>query len=377
MLTYLGLSALVIFSASLALSLFDVASPLALTHLVLVGAVVPLIFGAITHFVPVLTRGRGAHRAILVLPVLLQLSGLLVFLHFSGRLDLHALYMAAAIGCLVAVLFAVWLIKRARHTLGQPHPCWRWYLAAVAVLIVGLLLVPGMYVWPIARQSLRLLHLHLNLLGFIGLTAIGTLQVLLPTALGSPDASAATRLRKHLVPMLAGVLLVGLGAAFWWPLSIVGAGLVVFPAVVLGLAWVQRYSLVSLIKHGASVSLMGALVGFILLLLGGLLHAPDGFGARAAIPAFFAAFLLPLVTGALTQLLPVWRHPGRRTAQRDLAHAIMCRGGALRTVFFLVGGAVLAFGRGEGSLFVLAGLLMFCLVTIRALFVRSAAEKIT
>jgi hypothetical protein len=41
--------------------------------------------------------------------------------------------------------------------------------------------------WPAGYGALRLVHLHLNTLGFIGLTAIGTLHVLMPTVLGKPD----------------------------------------------------------------------------------------------------------------------------------------------------------------------------------------------
>ena len=367
MLTYLGLSALLVFAAALALAFVADASPLALTHLVLLVAIAPLIFGAITHFVPVLTRGRGAHRAVLLLPVALQAAGFLVFLHFSGDFGLNALYLAAAIMLFASCGFAGWLIVRARSTLGYPHPGWRWYLAAVAVLIAGLLLVPAMYLWPMERQGLRLLHLHLNTLGFIGLTAVGTLQVLLPTVFNAPDAEAAGRLRRHLSPMLAGVFLVGFGAAWWWPLSLVGTGLLGYPVLQLGHSWLRRYGWSTLFGHGAAASLFAALNGFLLLLVGGLLHAAGWLAARDSVPAFFAAFLLPLVTGALTQLLPVWRKPGRRTPQRDRMQALMNRGGVLRSALFMAGGVVLALGYDEGVVLTGIGLLLFLCVTALAL----------
>lgn len=100
-----------------------------------------------------------------------------------------------------------------------------------------------MHYWPAERQALRLLHLHLNTLGFIGLTAIGTLQVLLPTILSGPDTDAATRLRRDLPVAVAGVLLVGLGAAFCLPLSVVGTGFLFYIACRPGLAWLSRYGL--------------------------------------------------------------------------------------------------------------------------------------
>ena len=72
-------------------------------------------------------------------------------------------------------------------------------------------------VFTLCRLSLRLLHLHLNTLGFIGLTAIGTLQVLMPTILAGPDGEASARLRDDLLPAVGGVFLVALGAAVWSP----------------------------------------------------------------------------------------------------------------------------------------------------------------
>ena len=56
MLIYLGSSALTAFLVSGVLSILDALSPLATAHLVLAVAIMPLIFGAITHFMPVLTR---------------------------------------------------------------------------------------------------------------------------------------------------------------------------------------------------------------------------------------------------------------------------------------------------------------------------------
>ena len=377
MLTYLALSALAVFTVALCLSVFSEPSTLAITHLVLVGAIVPLIFGAITHFVPVLTRGRAAHRAVLALPLVLQVSGLLVFLHFSGWLGLDSLYAAAGIAWLAAACFAVWLVRRARNTLGRPHPCWRWYFAAILIFVVGLLLVPAMYLWGAERQSLRLLHLHLNTLGFIVLTAIGTLQVLLPTALSAPDPNAAARLQRQLLPSVVGVLLISVGASLWWLLSLVGAVLLIYPSVQLGYSWWRRYGFRVIARQAAGVSLFVALLGLVAMLIGGSLHAVGWLDGRAAVPAFFAAFLLPLVTGALTQLLPVWWHPGRRTPRRDHMQAVLGQFSALRATLFLIGGMLFLFGRHEGLVPAAAGLFLFFSVTLRALLLpRSDSEVI-
>lgn len=105
----------------------------------------------------------------------------------------------------------------------------------VACLGGGLALVPVMIVRPDLWPSLRLLHMHLNTLGFVGLTAIGTLQVLMPTILSGPDVEASVRLRQDLPLALLGVVLIAIGAAFWWPLSLFGSASLGY--VVTRLGW--------------------------------------------------------------------------------------------------------------------------------------------
>jgi len=365
MLIYLGVSALVAFGYALSLWLIGEASVLANTHLVLVMGILPLIFGAIAHFIPVLTRSGAAPRAVRLAPLALQLAGILAFLYFSGAAGRGALDAAAAIALVVSIRFAGWLIGRAKRTLGQPHSGWRWYLAALLMLAVGLVLVPAMALWPESRQVLRLLHLHLNTPGFIGLTAIGTLQVLLPTVLSGPDAAAAARLRRDLLPGVAAVLAIAAGAAFWRPLSLLGAILLACVCGRVMLSWWRRYGLRTLFGDGASASLATAQCGFLLLLFFGAAHGLGAMSGHDAVPAFIVAFLLPLVTGALSQLLPVWCDPGRRTAVRDRMRAVLVRGGALRAVLFMVGGVLLACGLGAGLWLAAAALLLFAYSLLR------------
>jgi hypothetical protein len=375
MLIYLGLSAVTAFLATFLLLHFGSPSYLAAAHLVFAVGILPLIFGVITHFVPVLTRSGRAHRGVLLAPLLLQAAGLAVFLHFYGLVGRWALHAAAGSALLIALAFAGWLVLRALRTLGRPHPGWRWYLAAIALLAVSLLLVPAMAVWPGAYHELRLLHLHLNTLGFIGLTAIGTLQVLVPTVLSGPDAEAAARLRRDLPFAVCGILAVALGSALWLPLALFGAVLLGSVALRLGISWWRRYGLRKLAGDGASAALAAALGGFVLLILLGVAHAFRILDGQHAVPAFVAAFLLPLVTGALSQLLPVWRSPGPRTPARDRMRAALISGGALRAVFFVVGGLTLALGNNEGIWLAAAGMVSFLFGIGRSFFSGPKAQK--
>lgn len=368
MLIYLGFSAVTVFLATFLLLFFGTPSFLAAAHLVFAVGILPLIFGAIAHFVPVLTRGSRAHRLVLLSPLLIQCAGLLVFLHFYGVVGAGALHAAAGSVLLIAVVFAAWLLFRALHTLGKPHPGWRWYLAAIIFLSLSLLLVPVMAMWPAAHHELRLVHLHLNTLGFIGLTAIGTLQVLLPTVLSGPDAEAAARLRSDLPFAVAGVLGVALGSALWLPLALLGALVLLVVAVRPGLSWRRRYGVRKIINNGASVALVASLSGFLLLILLGFAHAFNWLDATYAVPAFIVLFLLPLVSGALSQLLPVWRYPGPHSLARESMRIALIRGGGVRSVFFIAGGVILAAGNSEGIWLAAAGILSFLFCIVRSLF---------
>lgn len=367
MLIYLGFSTVVVFLAALVLLSTGSTSTPAIAHLVFAVGIVPLIFAAISHFVPVLTRGRGAPRSLRLLPLLLQFSGAFVFLAFVGEAADSTLQAAAAATLLLALIFTGWLLFRAGATLGRPHPGWRWYLLATVCLALAVALVPAMSYWPELRRPLRLLHLHLNTLGFIGLTALGTLPVLLPTVLRDPDARAAEQLRRQLPLAAVGVLAVAVGAAGWLPLAIAGALMLLAVTANTGLAWLRRHAWRTLMNDGAAAALFAALVGFALTLGFGIAHALTILDGRDAIAAFMVAFLLPLITGALSQLLPVWYRPGRRTAARDRMHAALRDGALLRSLLFVVGGVLLAFGVDDGAWLAVVAMLSFVIALSRSL----------
>jgi len=368
LLTYLGLSVLATFAVALVLLPLGRPALPAVAHLLLTVGIMPLIFGVITHFIPVLTRSGAAPRSLVLAPVLLQIAGGLSFLSFTGEAPAAGFAAAASAALLLAATLAGWMSLRARRALGTPHPCWHWYLAAISLLGIALLLVPAMACWPQARNTLRLLHLHLNVLGFVGLTALGTLQVLLPTVLNAADATAGQRLRRHLPLAVGAVLMIAAGAAVWVPLALAGALLLATVVLSLVHANLIRHGWRRLFGDGAAAALSAALAGVLLLLGLGVGHAAGTLDSRDSSVAFIVGFLLPLVTGALTHLLPVWLLPGKRTPRRDRLHATLRRGGVQRALLFLAAGALLGSGVSAGVWPALLGLLHFFGVLLQALW---------
>lgn len=358
-----------------ALTVAGIGSPVAVLHLVFAVGIVPLIMAAMMHFVPVLTRTGSPHRRLRAVPHLAQGAGLLAVAAMAGQVPHDWLTVAAAIDFLLAATLTVWMTRRAARTLGQPHPGWRWYAAALGCLMLALLAVLAMAVWPAGWGVLRQLHLHLNMLGLVGMAAFGTLPVLLPTALGAPDPVAADWLRRMRLPMFLAVLATAIGAAFLPILLVIGGLLLIGLASSLLVRWMRHYSLIRLCRDGVTTSLLGATAGWCLALAGGVWHGGMGQGDYRVILAWATAFLLPLVTGALSQLLPVWRWPGPRTEARDRMRAMLATGGRLRALLFLLaGGASLVAPPGLAIGLALAGLLLFGLVLIGAMRIQRSTR---
>lgn len=357
MLVALVLTAVASFAAAVFLPWIFPLPPAAHAHIALAAGVMPLIFGAMTHFVPVLTRSKSPPAAIRIIPALILASGALAFFSFAATNEIY--YFSALLAFAAAAVFSGWAISRTSNPLNKPHPCLYWYLAALACLMLALAAVAAMALWPEQRQALKQLHLHLNTLGFVGMTAIATLQVLLPTAAGRFDPQAATRLSQDLKWALGGTLLVAVGAAWLKPLAWLGTLMWAIPLMRLGKGWLALYAKEILHFHGVPPSLAAALAGFAVALMFGALHAGGILGATGTSHAFILAFLFPLVTGAASQLLPVWARPGPQTAWHAQTRQKLGLAGGLRGILFLAGGVLAGLGWRGGLLLAMAALIAF------------------
>ena len=359
LLTFLLGITLAAFVAGQLLSAAPRLPPAVLLHLLFAVGILPLILGSITWFTPVLTRSGAPEPITLGPPLLALAAGLMLLYALTGQFQL---YPIAASMTLAAVLWISWWIRgRAKKSFGAPHPGLLWYRLALGALALGLAAILLGAFWPAQWLPLRRLHLHLNLLGFIGLTALGTWRVLLPTVGRFDDPASGGWLQRQWKPLTAGILLIAGGAAWWSPLSIVGLLLWVLP-----LSGLLRHPLYDhrneLINwHGAAPALALALLGLCVLLLAAAGHALGLIAATPLLSAFILMFLLPLVTGAATHLLPLWRFPESTSRQQALRQKIGHFGG-LRGLAFLAAGLLTLLGTGWEWVLATMALMQFLLM---------------
>lgn len=350
----LGVAAPTLFLAALILSSRLHQNTPALVHMILAAGVMPLIMAAMIYFTPVLTHSRAPSWPVLLLPGVALITGVWAAASIFWWRDL--IFAPALSAMLAAGILLSWIWQRARSMLGRPHPGLRWYLLALVGLMLGLCAISVAVFWPEHWAALRRFHLHINIYGFIGLTAVGTLRVLLPTAAGYADPDARNRLQRDLYPMAFGALLMAAGSAWWtW---------LVWPGLVVWLIALLRFA-VSLVSrwrehvwgwHRPGASLGLAVMGLMLVLLAGGLHAASALPAGIALPLFFYMFLFPLVTGAVSYLLPVWVWPARNTVAYESAVRRLAWGSGVRALVFLMAG-VTAWAGLPGAVY-LAGVAM-------------------
>ena len=358
MLIALITATLLAFLAGQALPTAIAVAPAFWAHLVLAVGVMTLITSAMQHFVPVLTRSRGAGRWTARLPFLMLAAGGLALAVFIGWLDFDWITAAALLALAGAVAMLAWMRNKARNTFGRPHPGLAWYVAAMACLGLGLIAAAAIPWLPAWHAELRAFHIHINLYGFVGLTAIGTLQVLMPTAANQADPEVGARLRLDLKWALAGSLALAIGQALWLPLAWLGGTLWFWVIGRMGAAWLRLHRARILAWHGAEPVLAAALIGFGAALAGVLL----GLENLLPLTIFLPGFLMPLVVGAAGQLGPVWIEAGRNAARHAEDRANITRWNSARAVLFLTAVGLPLFGFQCSGMPALTALVWFGIV---------------
>jgi len=322
-------AAAVVAAVLLAAAVLGVPTP-ARAHVLLALGVAPLIFCAMIYFTPVLTRGEAPGIGIVWIPLAALIAGALAVLGMSGGVGIPAPW-SAALALLATMALAYWMWTRARRALLAAHAGLQWYLLALGAFALGLLAILAAHRWPGAWAPLRALHLHLNLVGFVGLTAVGTLNVLLPTAGQYQDPTASGRLRRHWPWAAGGSALIAVGALGYPLLGAAGVAAWLYPLAVLVASTLRRPPLWR--WHRSALGLAVALLGWSATLIAGAVHGFGGWSGEQVLWLAAFGFLLPLITGAVAVLLPVWMDPAS-TRCRAPAERIMSRHTGVRVVAF-------------------------------------------
>lgn len=288
-----------------------------MVHLALLGAMTHAVLVWSTFFAQALLKtpdsvDPAAHQSIrqagLVVGVLCVIIGVPA-----------ALWPLVVVGATVVAAAVVWhgiaMLRRLRAALPSRFAVTvRYYLAASACLPVGAVFGVLLARWPASELFGRLLVAHTltMLLGWLGLTIMGTLVTFWPTMLRTRvDPRAAVLAQQALPIVLAGLALIDVGAltgvrwlvvaglfvhlvgVLWWGRALAGPlrkapprrapGVFAAAALVWGLVL-----LVSLVVHVATTGSWGAIAG----------------GYQPITQIAVLGFTLQLLSGALSQLIP-------------------------------------------------------------------------
>jgi nitrite reductase (NO-forming) len=373
-------------------------APWLLLHLLMLGAATNaiLVWGA--HFAAAVLhaparagpRGEAIRLVTLNAGVLAVLTGGAAG---AARPGLEWVGVAGAGAVFAAVAAHLWVLAGwLRHALPARFTLVvHYYLAAAVALMVGI--PAGAWMLVIdddQRPRLLLFHAHVNLLGWVTLTVLGTLLTLWPTVLRTRVVPGAVQSARRALPVcLAGLTLLAVGTLAWWP-AVAVAGLACFAAAVALLA-VPAVATARQRATGSATSgsvaggwsfaplSIAASVGWLLVALVRdavlLLRAPDASAAADGFDAILVplgvGFVAQVLLGALSYLLPMALGGGPERVRANLArfnaHA------SQRVVMANLALAVYAlptppYVRIAAAVLVLGALLQFLAPAVRTLF---------
>ncbi len=354
-----------------------------MVHLLLLGAVSHAILVWSRHFADALlhTRPGPGDRRVQSTRLLLLNGGVAAVV--GGVVGgVWPLTVAGAAGVVAAVAWhGVALVRQMQRALPSRFGATvRYYVVAAALLPVGAtlgtILARGL-ADPLHGQ-MRLAHATVNVLGWMGLTVVGTLVTLWPTMLRTRMAPGTERAARWALPVLATSVVVAAGGALLGSRAAVVLGLAGYVAG-LGLVAVP-FLRTALAKRPASyptwsvLAGMGWLVAVLAAMVVGVATAADWQVADERVswltPFLAAGFGAQVLLGALSYLVPMALGGGPGPVRA--ANTVLDRGGALRAVL-VNGGLLLAVlpvpgvVRVVATSLVLAGLAAFVPLLVAAI----------
>jgi nitrite reductase (NO-forming) len=352
-----------------------------LVHLLLLGAVSTAILIWSQHFADTLLRRKAlGHRVSLGLRLSTHTIGS-VGVMTGMVIDWYPLVLVGGILVgLTALAHAGVIITQTRGAMpGRFAPLVHYYVASAVMLAVGVtlgILMARLDGGGEDYERLFIGHLGLNLLGWVGLTVIGTIALLLPTVLHTRVTGGTVAGGHTLAVLIGGLGLLALGcltdlrlvAAFGVLVYLITLGRVLWE----GVGHLRRAPAVSF----AGWSLGAAQVWFALCTLGFGLQvavAPSWTAAAAGVetlvPYFAVGFAAQILLGALSHLVPVVLGGGPAALKATAAE--LDRGGLVRVVL-VNGGLTLSLLPVSSSLTVALSLVIVAaLASFLVLFTRA------
>ena len=314
-----------------------------MVHLLLLGAVTHSILVWSQHFADALlhtaplagdARRRSARLALLNTGVVTVVVGVVADLWPVTALGATAVTLAVGD-------HGISLVRQMRRALPARFGATvRYYVAAAALLPVGALLgvLMSRGLSPAQDAQVVLAHETVNVLGWMGLTVVGTLVTLWPTMLRTrvPEGAESAAARG-LAVLVAGVLATAT-AALLGSFTGAGLGLLLYLAglLVVGRPFVAaaRGKAPAHFPTWSVLAGAGWLVTSVALLAGSVLTADSWEVAHDRVgwltPALAAGFGAQVLLGALSYLVPVALGGGPSPARA--ANTVLDRAGAFRVV---------------------------------------------
>ena len=302
-----------------------------MVHLVGLGALTHSVMVWSAHFTAALLKTRdddATRRRADVRLAILAAGSLLVFVGVPTAQWWLAVSGASVVSAAVLWHGAVLLRDLRRALPGRFRVCIRYYVAAAACLPVGAGFGAAL-AWGLDDRwhaSLLVAHTMTMLLGWIGLTVVGTLVTFWPTVLRTRMDDRAERLARQALPVLVGAIVVVIGGSLSGMRPVSVAGLVLYAAA---LVWWGRCLVGPLRakppREFAAASILAASVWACVAILATAAHVArsddvelaSGYPMLASV--WVAGFLLQLVTGALSYLLPSVLGGGPRVVRAGAA----------------------------------------------------------
>lgn len=287
-----------------------------MVHLLLLGAIGNAIMVWSSHFAQALLRGPDHGRVYLAWRLVGLNAGVIAtVVGMVTNLWVLVLIGSILVGAAFALHGVSFAVRAGKALPSRFGATVKYYIAASWLLPVGAalgaLLAAG-YGGEV-RHRLLVAHAVVNVLGFVGLTVLGTLATLLPTMLRTRVAEGAESAVRHgWLPLLGGVVLAGAGAGLGW-MWLIAAGLVIYVGGVIYSALpVIRAFLGKPPTDFAPLSAAAALLWLagsvaVLAVMAGrgpsweVLHQQ----VQTVVPALAAGFASQVLLGALSYLLPV------------------------------------------------------------------------